>query len=43
LGASITSSSIGSWDAVDLLDDDLGLADRELEALAAHGLDEDAQ
>jgi hypothetical protein len=29
--------------AVDLLEDHLGLADGELEALAAHGLDQDAQ
>ena len=30
-------------DAVDLLDDDLGLADGQLVALAAHGLDQDRE
>ena len=40
-GTSIESRSIGSWTtAVDLARHDLRLADRELEALAPHRLDE---
>ncbi len=43
-GTSTTSDSNGSCGhAVALVEDDLGLADRQLVALAAHGLDEHRQ
>ena len=43
-GTSTTRYSTGSCiDAVDLLDDDLGLADGELVAFASHGFDQDGQ
>ena len=43
-GASTLIRSTGSWQlAVDLPGDDLRLADGQLEALAAHQLDEDRQ